>query len=315
MYAACNQLSKLFEVVGDQKESAAWLKQAAHFRTKTNEVCWNGKYYAHFVQDDPQPEYLHIDQKNTLSLSNPYDINRGLPEEAMAESIIKTYQDLKESNKANSFSEWYGIYPAVQPHFADYKPGSYMNGGVNTIVGGELAKAAFQHGYEVYGVDILQRILDLIKKHDGHLPVSYTPEGNVDAGIPDNWGQAAVFSAMIEGLAGVVDKSNQFKSVEISPRWLAAGKDQATVSISYGPTHKMIGYNYLHNPNNRTIAIDVKGAVENSTVRFLLPANYKSIKAMLNGKAVSSRTEKLNQSSYVVIENLTGRDLKLQVSY
>src|SRR6478609_6807833 len=61
MYAACNQLSKLFEVVGNQKEATDWLQQAAHFRTKTNEVCWNGKYYAHFVQDDPQPEYLHID--------------------------------------------------------------------------------------------------------------------------------------------------------------------------------------------------------------------------------------------------------------
>jgi hypothetical protein len=183
MYAACNQLSKLFDVAGNKKEAENWQQQALLFRKRTNDLCWNGKYYAHFVPDDPQPDYLHIDQKNTLSLSNPYDINRGLPEEAMAESIIKTYLDLKESNKANSFCEWYGIYPAVQPHFADYKPGSYMNGGVNTIVGGELAKAAFQHGYETYAVDILLRILDLIKKHDGHLPVSYTPEGKVDEGI------------------------------------------------------------------------------------------------------------------------------------
>ena len=315
MYAACTQLSKLFDVVDNKKEAAVWLQQAALFRKRTNEICWNGKYYAHFVQDDPQPDYLHIDQKNTLSLSNPYDINRGLPEETMAESIIKTYKDLKESNKANSFSEWYGIYPAVQPHFADYKPGSYMNGGVNTIVGGELAKAAFQHGYETYGVDILQRIMVLIKEHDGHLPVSYTPEGKVDAGIPDNWGQAAVFSAMIEGLAGIVDKSSQFKSVEISPRWLAAGKDKATVSVPYGPTQKTIGYSYLHDDKERMISIDVKGDVENSTVRFLLPVNYKSGKATINGKPGSSKVEKLNQSYYVVLENLKGSDLKLQVNY
>jgi hypothetical protein len=54
----------------------------------------------------------------------------------MAESIIKTYLDLKESNKANSFAEWYGNLSCSTPHFADYKPGSYMNGGVNTIVAG-----------------------------------------------------------------------------------------------------------------------------------------------------------------------------------
>jgi hypothetical protein len=56
------------------------------------------------------PEYLKIDQKNTLSLSNPYDINRGLPTQEMALSIINTYRSLKENNKLNSFAEWFGIY-------------------------------------------------------------------------------------------------------------------------------------------------------------------------------------------------------------
>jgi hypothetical protein len=87
-----------------------------------------------------------------------------------------------------------------------------MNGGVNTIVAGELAKAAFQHGYESYGADILQRIMKLVEEFKGDLPVSYTPDGKVDAGIPDNWGQAAVYSALIEGLAGIVDKGTQFNS-------------------------------------------------------------------------------------------------------
>jgi hypothetical protein len=85
-------------------------------------------------------------------------------------------KNLKRIPKANSFAEWYGVYPAVEPHFADYKPGSYMNGGVNTIVAGELAKAALQHGYETYGIDILQRIMELIKKYNGDFPVAYTPD-------------------------------------------------------------------------------------------------------------------------------------------
>ena len=315
MYAACNQLSKMFAAVRDQKEADKWKKQANGFRTRTNKTCWNGKFYAHFVEDDPMPSYLHMDQKNTLSLSNPYDINRGLPTEEMAESIIKTYKDLKESNKANSFAEWYVVYPAVQPHFADYKPGSYMNGGVNTIVGGELAKAAFQHGYEQYGVDILQRIMDLVKKHNGDLPVSYTPEGKVDEGIPDNWGQAAVYSALIEGLAGIVDKGVQFSEVEISPRWLAAGKDEATVTVNYEPTGKRIGYSYVHDGKKREIKLSVTQNPGTCTTRILLPANVVSAKAFVNNKPVTSSIEKRNKSVYVVLKNLRGSDPDVKILY
>lgn len=315
MYAASRQLSQMYGAVGDQNASKKWQVEAEGFRKRTNAVTWNGKYYSHFIEDDPMPSYLKMDQKNTLSLSNPYDINRGLPTREMAQSIIKTYQELKEKNATNSFAEWYGIYPAVQPHFADYKPGSYMNGGVNTIVAGELAKAAFQNGYENYGVDILQRLMDLMKKHNGNLPVSYTPEGKVDEGIPDNWGQAAVYSAMIEGLAGLVDRSTQFRKVELSPRWLAAKKDTASVTIAYGPTGAFISYDYIHSPGNKAITLNIKGNIEDGTARILLPEGSKSVNAFVNGKKVSSTIDKLNQSNYVVLKNWRGPNILIGVQY
>ncbi|MEP7141240.1 MAG: hypothetical protein ABI707_00155 [Ferruginibacter sp.] len=315
MYAACNQLSKMFGVTGNKKEAVRWKQQANDFRTRTNELCWNGKFYAHFIADDPQPSYLKMDQKNTLSLSNPYDINRGLPTEEMAESIIGTYKALKESNKANSFAEWYGVYPAVEPHFADYKPGSYMNGGVNTIVAGELAKAAFQHGYESYGVDILQRIIQLMKKYNGDLPVAYTPEGKVDEGIPDNWGQAAVYSALIEGLAGIVDKGAQFRKVEITPRWLAAAKDTAAINLVYGPTGASVSYQYLHDPKKKNISLTIKGNIEDGTARILLPAQGTAEKASINGKKVLPVIEVVNKSRYVVIKNWKGSNTVMNVKY
>jgi hypothetical protein len=314
MYAACNQLAKMFAATGDTTASEKWKEEGEGFRKRTNAIAWNGKFYAHFVEDDPQPPYLTMDQKNTLSLSNPYDVNRGLPTEQMAESIVKTYKDLKESNKANSFAEWYGVYPAVQPHFADYKPGSYMNGGVNTIVGGELAKAAFQHGYEAYGVDILQRLQDLMKKHGGDLPVSYTPEGKVDEGIPDNWGQAAVYSAMIEGLAGVVDKSTQFRKVELSPRWMAAKIDKADINVAYGPTDAAVSYSYKHQPKTKTIMLEVKGNVEDGTARILLPAQTNIQKVLLNGKKINAETETVRESKYVVVKNWKS-GAKIEVNY
>ena len=304
MYAACRQLSEMYTALGNKSGAEAWAKQAEIFQVRTNAVCWNGKYYAHFVEDDPMPGYLKIDQKNTLSLSNPYDINRGLPTREMALSIINTYRSLKENNKMNSFAEWFGIYPAVEPHFADYQPGSYMNGGVNTIVGGELAKAALQNGAEEYGVDILNRMLQLVRKHNGDLPVAYKPDGTVDAGIPDNWGQAAVMSALVEGLAGVVDKGQLFKSVEISPRWVAAGKEDVRVTITYGPSKKAVSYHFQHSPTKRLINLSTSGDAENYTVRLLLPKNSKGIAAKVNNKGAQTQMEEVGLSRYAVIRNI-----------
>jgi hypothetical protein len=315
LYAACNQLSRMYESMNEPEKAEIWANQAEIIRIRTNKLCWNGKFYAHFVPDDPMPSYLHMDQKNTLSLSNPYDINRGLPTHDMAVSIIKTYQSLKEKNVLNSFAEWFGIYPPVEPHFADYQPGSYMNGGVNTIVAGELAKAAFQHGMESYGVDILNRLLDLVRKHHGDLPVAYRPDGAVDAGIPDNWGQAAVMSALIEGLAGVVDRGQLFQSVELSPRWLVAGKDDVKITIHYPASDKKVNYHYLQEKNQNRMQLTVSGDPLNYKVRLFLPIGKSPSKVTVDNKSASIKTEKVESSTYVVVEHIPEGEHVIMVEY
>lgn len=302
MFAACRQLSLMYRSLGEADKTAIWERQADIFRIRMNNTCWNGKYYAHFIEDDPMPGYLKMDQKNTLSLSNPYDINRGVPTHEMSASIIKTYRSLKEKNEMNSFSEWFGIYPPVKPHFADYEPGSYMNGGVNTIVGGELAKAALQNGFEEYGVDILNRMLDLVHKHNGDLPVAYKPNGTVDEGIPDNWGQAAVMSALIEGLAGVVDRDKLFRSVELSPRWVAAGKDDVLISVAYPSSGKSVQYHFRHEADKKRIHLTVSGDPETFTIRVLLPHNSRPGSFSVDGRTVKAVTEKVEESVYAVAE-------------
>ena len=315
MYYSSRKLAEMYNIAGDKTRSQQWRSRADHFRSKTNSLCWNGKFYAHFVEDDPQPSYLRMDQRNTLSLSNPYDINRGLPTEDMAQSIIAVYQDLKTSNSKKSFAEWYGVYPAVEPHFADYKPGSYMNGGVNTIVAGELAKAAFQHGFEMYGIDILRRLMDLMQKHNKHLPVAYTPEGKVDEGIPDNWGQAAVYSAMIEGLAGVADAGSQFSDVELSPRWLFANKNEAIVNVAYGPTKVRLTYAFRHDPKSGTISLNASGPMQKTRIRLPIPPNTTVSKLLVNGKSFKHSMEKVRESSYVVLDGIDEKNMDVKLFY
>jgi hypothetical protein len=315
MFAACGQLSRLYAALGNGEKAAEWTKQAEGFRQRTNALCWNGRFYAHFVEDDPVPPYLTMDQRHTLSLSNPYDINRGLPTPEMARSIIAAYRGLKGNNQLNAFAEWFGVYPPVEPHFADYLPGSYMNGGVNTIVGGELAKAALQNGEETYGVDILRRINALTDRHNGDLPVAYKPDGTVDAGIPDNWGQAAVLNALVEGLAGVLDRGVLFQHVELSPRWLAAGQNRADVTIAYGPSGKHVRYTFDHDARAKRLTLNLSGDPQRYTVRLLLPPGRALRQARVDGKPVPARTEQVGTSRYAVLDEVPAGERRVEVGY
>jgi hypothetical protein len=301
MYAACRQLAAMHRALGHEADARVWELQGELFRVRSNQVCWNGRFYAHFVEDDPQPAWLHIDQRNTLSLSNAYDVNRGLPTEEMAQSVVQAYLDLREKTKKESFAEWFGIWPPVQPHWADVKAGTYVNGGVLTLVAGELAKAAFQHGYEAYGVDILRRVLELMDKHKGALPHCYRPDGKVDEGIPDNWGQAAVLSAMIEGLAGVVDRGALFQDVEISPRWTVAGVDNVDVTVAYGPSGKHVRYRWHMDSAARTLRLELNGDAERWRARVLLPPGARQVNATVNGTPMEPATQQVRHSRYAAI--------------
>ena len=80
-----------------------------------------------------------------VSLSNAYALNRGISGEKCA-SIIKTYQRIRREMPPTSPGEFYGIYPPFERDFTQNDPGlvwEYCNGGVLTMVAGELALGAF----------------------------------------------------------------------------------------------------------------------------------------------------------------------------
>ena len=53
-----------------------WERRAADLRAAMNRVCWNGRFYTHFVKLTPVT-IPGVDEAAQLSLSNPMDINRG----------------------------------------------------------------------------------------------------------------------------------------------------------------------------------------------------------------------------------------------
>ena len=315
LYQAERLVATMHRALGHDAMARSWNHKAAALRARANERLWAGDYYQQFVPIDPLPPYYNDGFTEAMSLSNTYDINRGLPTQDMAADIIQTYRSLESDSV---FAPWYTLYPAVQPHFAGYEPGTYVNGGLTTIVAGELAKAAFQHGFEEYGAQTLRRAWDLMQRHDGKLPVMLRPDGSADSGAPDNWGQAALVSALVEGLAGVVDRATLFRHAEVSPRWTAAGIDEVrNVRVAYGPSNVHVAYDFRHDAASETITLALRGDAERYDVRLLLPESAgDDAEATVNGHATDARVEQVRPGSrYLVVEDVPGGQQTVRTRY
>lgn len=303
MYQASKQLAIMHRALGNRALAAEWDAQGDVFRTRLNRICWNGEYYAHFVPEDPVPAHINMNPATGLSLSNTYNINRGAPTPEMAVSIIESYKKVWQQTKNESVAEWYGVYPPIEPQFGKYEVGEYMNGAVLPLVGGELAKAAFQNGQEEYAIDILHRLDGIMDQNKRRLPGCVSRDGSPQAeAIPNEWGQAAFVSALVEGLAGVVDKDIQYRQVEISPRWLFAGVDKVSVEVGYGGDGKEVAYEYEYHKSRNTIELKTKGKFERFSLRLPLPAKAKSAEATLNGQKVAVKIEKVHKTLYALVE-------------
>lgn len=315
MFQACKQLAELFKAVGKDAEAGEWNLQGDLFRARLNSICWNGKFYSHFVPEEPVPSYIKTDPINSVGLSNTYTMNRGAPTHEMSASIIKTYQEIYEKTKDKSIASWYGIYPFIEPDFGGSKVGVYMNGAILPLVGGELTKAAFQNGYEYYAVGELKKLDLLLNKNSRKLPGCLNFDGTPQAdAVPAVWGQAAFVSALVEGLAGVVDKGIMFSDVEISPRWYFAGVEKTTVDVGYNGDGNQVNYQYSYNKTANQVELLTTGKFSRFTVRVPFPASAKSAAATINGQKATVTIDKVNDSRYAVVNGKQSKN-KIIVSF
>lgn len=176
LMAACNYLAEMLEYSDRSNEAAKYRKLAQDIKKRLDAISWNGSYYTHHIPEDPSVQRdFGVDTAKQVSLSNAYSLNRGLTHPQCIQ-IIKTYRQLRNKLPHGSPGEWYTIYPPFYKGFGNdgiHSIWEYMNGGVTPIVAGELAHGAFEHGFEKYGVDILNRIYTLAEKTDGYLYCTY----------------------------------------------------------------------------------------------------------------------------------------------
>ncbi len=305
----------------NQRRAAYWKSFASKFRLKANKICFNGRFYTHHVPLVPV-RIEGVDESEQLSLSNPMDINRGLPTHEMAVSILNEYRSRAAKGKA--FAEWFSIDPAFPAGiFGDEKivEGAYSNGGIMPLVGGELARAAFEHGFEKYGVDILLKYAELTAGGESFL--WYFPDGthatvetstSPDASPGDTWGSSAMLYALVEGLAGVVDTGRLFREVRLSPRWEAAGTDEAGIRCTYEASGGSFDYSYAHERAKKRIELDISGKSK-VALHLLLPQGARAESVKLNGRSIRFTNSRIENSAYADAAVSVGRKAVVQLEY
>ncbi|HVN20839.1 MAG TPA: hypothetical protein VMU05_18775 [Dongiaceae bacterium] len=175
MVAACRRLYEMLTYAGRKEEAKEFFALAEQVQERLDKLAWNGEFYTHWIAENPgyKPD-VGVDMTKQVSLSNAYSINRGISHDKCV-AILRTYQRIRSEMPTGSPGEFYGIYPPFLRDFGENAPGlvwEYVNGGVLSCVAGELARGAFEHGFEEYGADILRRQKAIAERYRGYLPVT-----------------------------------------------------------------------------------------------------------------------------------------------
>lgn len=265
VYQAMNQLAWFNRRIGSGEKAAEWETRAENLKKKMFAHLWNGKFFTH---------QLHLnhsgadDKENIrLSLSNAYAVNRGVTNREQSRLIIEEYRSRRD--REGCLAEWFTVDPPYET-FRGYKKGRYVNGALSPFTAGELAKAAFDNGYEEYGWSILTRFISLVKR-DGTVYFLYDPDLTPQPeGGPSAWGAAALLYAVDEGLAGITDLDTGYKKIFFSPKFPVTHYTELRYITGYELTDTKVDVGYIL--KDEGMRYDIESPAGEIRAHILLPA-------------------------------------------
>lgn len=171
MADACDKLTLMLNFAGRYQEAKEASAFADSLRVRLNKIAWNGEFFTHHVSEDPAfKRDFGVDESKQVSLSNSCALNRGISHDK-AVAIINTYKRIRDEKPEASPAEFFMIYPPFQKGWGDFSsPWQYANGSISGIIAGELSLGSFNHGYENYGADILNRWLSYMETFGDRMP-------------------------------------------------------------------------------------------------------------------------------------------------
>ncbi len=319
-YEAFRILERLHLRFGDREAAEMWAERAGALLANLNRICWNGRFYTHFVKLTPV-NISGVEEAQQLSLSNPMAVNRGAADLGQAAAILEEYQERGKTGR--SFAEWFSIDPPFPDGiFGDEKlrAGAYINGGILPLVGGELARAAFESGYEEYGVDILRRYSDLISE-SGESYLWYFPDGrpssaeastSPEATSTDGWGSSAMLYALMEGLAGIQDQDTLFRKARVAPRWPAAGISRAEARAEYAASGAFLAYTYV--VEGSRLVLELSASESEVDCHILIPGQQRPVAARIENRMAAFETGTIGGSLYLDMTVSVRDSVRLEIT-
>ena len=298
VYQAMAQLAWLNGRLGCTAKAAAWRARADALRAAMYKHLWNGRFFFHQLPLNVPPVDAH--ERERLSLSAAYDMNRGLMPVADCRKTIEEFRRRRQTT--DCFAEWFTVDPPYDFTFARHPRGDYVNGGVCLFTAGELAKAALENGYEAYGWDILVRVKEMAAR-DGTLYFLYdrTTATSINAALgPSAWGAASVLSAFDEALAGVRDVGVRYDAIRFSPRWPVTGLDEVRYFTGYEAADAVVDVRYVRRANG--LRYLVRAPAKALAAHILLPSGAAAREVWLNGAPRAFETTAVGDSRYVDFE-------------
>ncbi len=323
LYESSRLLARLYREAGQGRQAALWSRAAEGVRRRANDLLFNGRFYTHFRKLTPMT-IRGVDETEQLSLSNPMAINRGLATHHIAVAVLHEYR--RRRTTTDAFAEWFSVDPPFPDGiFGDekLKAGAYINGGIFPLAGGELARAAFEHGFEPYGIRTLAQYRNMIAE-TGATHLWYFPDGtpaavetstSPEASPTDGWGSSAMLYGFVEGLCGVQDRGHSFETVRCAPRWIAADEDEADVQVAYAASEAAFGYRFEHEADASTLRLVLRAQQAEVALHVLLPEGARPAAVTVGGKAVPFEHVVVEDSSYADAEIDVRRQADVVVRY
>jgi hypothetical protein len=145
--------------------------------------------------------------------------------------------------------------------------------------------------------------------------VHYIPVSPVSFGGPDDWAAATAMAAMIEGMAGVKDKSEAYELPVVSPRWITANVDSVNVTVRYAASRGYVTYQYRNDKKNKAIFITVTGNGDKMFFHVLLPMNAEAKNVLCNSKTIGFKPSTIEKSTYADFEVALDKVNSIEIKY
>ena len=293
VYAAMHQLAWFNRRLGNEEKAAEWEARAAALRENMRKHLWNGRFFVH---------QLHLGhdgldglEAERLSLSNTYDINRGVTTLSESRAIIEEY--MRRRAVTPHFAEWFTIDPPYADGFYTHKAGRYVNGAISPFTAGELAKAAFNNGYEAYGWDIIQRVMRLVERDGTTYFLYHTDSAPQPEMGPSAWGAAALISAVDEGLAGITDLGVNYDVLGFAPKFPVTHYTELRYLTGYEVSRALVDVRYIL--KDEGMRYDVYSPANRIEAHILLPEGKECRTLLLGGAPIAFKGEVIGESHYV----------------